>query len=224
MSTTRSIIPCSFIRLHINPSTSSQTIIFNPIYHSAAISKHKNKSYFPADRRLRHISNGRRSQSDANTKMDLVVYNSVQPGAPPPSGTPSDSDSRDKGSSRKHWILGVVITAILPFLSHKWGPLFKLTKEVENAVETADDVTEAMENIAEQVEKVADEIGDELPEGGRLQKAFAYVENKAKKAARDAHSVEQFIDKVEALEEEVDSFIDEANEITKEAKDKKPST
>ncbi|XP_059637164.1 uncharacterized protein LOC132279250 isoform X3 [Cornus florida] len=128
------------------------------------------------------------------------------------------------GSSRKHWILGVVITAILPFLSHKWGPLFKLTKEVENAVETADDVTEAMENIAEQVEKVADEIGDELPEGGRLQKAFAYVENKAKKAARDAHSVEQFIDKVEALEEEVDSFIDEANEITKEAKDKKPST
>ncbi|XP_059637165.1 uncharacterized protein LOC132279250 isoform X4 [Cornus florida] len=97
-------------------------------------------------------------------------------------------------------------------------------EEVENAVETADDVTEAMENIAEQVEKVADEIGDELPEGGRLQKAFAYVENKAKKAARDAHSVEQFIDKVEALEEEVDSFIDEANEITKEAKDKKPST
>ncbi|XP_059637163.1 uncharacterized protein LOC132279250 isoform X2 [Cornus florida] len=193
MSTTRSIIPCSFIRLHINPSTSSQTIIFNPIYHSAAISKHKNKSYFPADRRLRHISNGRRSQSDANTKMDLVVYNSVQPGAPPPSGTPSDSDSR-------------------------------CIEEVENAVETADDVTEAMENIAEQVEKVADEIGDELPEGGRLQKAFAYVENKAKKAARDAHSVEQFIDKVEALEEEVDSFIDEANEITKEAKDKKPST
>ncbi|XP_059637689.1 uncharacterized protein LOC132279669 [Cornus florida] len=168
---------------------------------------------------LRFLRIGQRGQTHATTKRDLAVYSSVQPGAPLPSGPPSNS--------LKHWIVGILISAIVPFFGFKWGPLFKLRNEIEDAVETADRVTEAIENIAEQVEKVADEIGDELPEGGKLQKAFANVENMAGKAAKDAHLVEQFIDKIEAMEEKVDSFIepviDEASEIAKETKDNKSS-
>lgn len=38
-------------------------------------------------------------------------------------------------SSRKGWILGVLVSIMLPFLRNKWGPLFKLTSKHQRAFE-----------------------------------------------------------------------------------------
>uniref|UniRef100_A0A5B6YJ18 Uncharacterized protein n=1 Tax=Davidia involucrata TaxID=16924 RepID=A0A5B6YJ18_DAVIN len=211
MASTRLITPpCRSSSLHIKPCCKFQTSIFNPTCHST-ISKHRDGYRFPGDRRLQYLS---------STKIDhLVVYstNSVEPGSPIPSG-PSPN-------SPKSWILGLLLTILIPFLRNKWGPLFKLKEGVENALETAEHVTEAIEKVAEEVEKVAEEVAEELPEGGKLKNAFVFVENVAKKTAKDAQIGEEIIDKVEEIEKDVESLIepviDQANEITKEAADQK---
>uniref|UniRef100_A0A5B7BEC9 Uncharacterized protein n=1 Tax=Davidia involucrata TaxID=16924 RepID=A0A5B7BEC9_DAVIN len=210
MATTRLIVPYSPTSLHFRPSRKFQASIFNLICHSA-ISKHGDGSRFLIGRSLQYLST-QRAQSDRYRKMNFVVYSSIQPGAPLPSGSPPSS---------WNWILGMVIAMVLPFLRHKWGPLFTLTKQVENAVETAELVTEAIEKVAEEVERVAEEIADDLPEGGKLKNAVVFVEQLAKETAKNAHFADEIIDKVEEMEKEVESLIepviDQANEVAKEA-------
>ncbi|XP_057974238.1 uncharacterized protein LOC131162099 [Malania oleifera] len=117
----------------------------------------------------------------------------------------------------------MLLTIILPFLKHKWGPLLKLTREIETAAEATEHVTEMVEKVAEEVEKVTEEVVDELPEGGKLKKAVAFVENVAKETAKDAHLAQDIIEKVEETAKEMDSFLEpaDANGISKEASDEK---
>ena len=53
-----------------------------------------------------------------------------------------------------------------------------------------------VEDVAETVEKIADDIGNNFPDGGKLRSLFDLVENAAKETAKDAHIVDQFIEKV----------------------------
>ncbi|KAA8528317.1 hypothetical protein F0562_035672 [Nyssa sinensis] len=209
MASTRLVVPyCSSGCLHINRCCKFQTSFpINPVSHSKIS---KDGSRFLADRSLQYLSNGQRNRRNSNTKIDLVVYSSsgVEPGAP----IPSEPSNFPKG-----WILGLLITVILPFFSSKWGPLLGLKKGFENAVETAEQVTETIEKVAEEVEKVAEEIAEDLPAGGKLQKALVYAENVAKETAKDAQLGEEIIDKIEDLEKDLGSMIDQANEISKEA-------
>ncbi|XP_028072050.1 uncharacterized protein LOC114274341 isoform X1 [Camellia sinensis] len=219
MSTIRLIVVHSLTKLHIKPRCDSQTcFIFNPS-HRLAISKHEDGSCFPANIGFRYLSSDNRSKRESNTKINLAVNSSTQPGPPLPSQPPPNS-------CRKNWILGGLIAIVLPFFRNKWGPLFKLTKEVEDAVERVEHVTEVIEKVAEEVEKVAEDVGDELPEGGKLRGAFERVENVAKKAAKDAHFAEEMIDKVEEVEKEVEEFmeptnLDQPNGAAKESNEKK---
>ncbi|KAK0577337.1 hypothetical protein LWI29_031506 [Acer saccharum] len=89
-------------------------------------------------------------------------------------------------------------------------------------METAEHVAEIVEDVAEKVEKVAEEVADHLPQGGRLKDAVTLIENVAKETAKDANLADQFIEKVEDVEREVESFsvinqnINRASEATKE--------
>ncbi|KAH7850424.1 hypothetical protein Vadar_032675 [Vaccinium darrowii] len=187
MYTTRLIVPCSLASLRTKPQSKPQTIEFGPISRSK-ISKHERKSCFLVNQPFRYFSNGRR---------DLVVYSSLLPDAPP--------------DSWKSWVLGAVITIVLPFFSHKWGPLFQITKKVDDVVETVDQVAEDIEKVAEGLEKVADEIGDELPEGGKLRRAFDSIENAARETANAANRVDEILDKVEEVEKEVEELMEPVN-------------
>ncbi|GMP45828.1 hypothetical protein CsSME_00014206 [Camellia sinensis var. sinensis] len=202
-TTTTLIVPYSSADLHVKPPCNKlQTlIIFNNLI--PASSKHKYGSCFLVNRGLSHFSNRQRSLTDTNSKMDLAVY-CVQPGAPIPSPL----------GSWKSWILGTLISIMLPFLRHKWGPLFNMTKQVEAAVETAERVTEVIEKVAEEVEELAEEVADGLPEGGKLRGAVEFVENAAKETAKVAHLAEELIDKVEEVEKEVESFMEPVNDQT----------
>ncbi|GAB4844985.1 hypothetical protein Ancab_038378 [Ancistrocladus abbreviatus] len=160
-------------------------------------------------------SHGLYSLGIQRTKGNIAVCDSLQPGAPVPSGP-----APPFGSCRKTWIAGVLMAVLLPFLKSKWGPLFKLKEEVETAIEAAEHVVDGVEKVAEEVEKVADVVAEQLPEGGRLKQLATGIEDIAREVAKDAHTAEDAIDKVEDAEKELESIIDPAiNEATKILKD-----
>lgn len=69
-------------------------------------------------------------------------------------------------------------------------------EQIDSAVEIAEDVAEAVEKVAEQVEKVAEDIVDDLPGSGKLKDAATFIEHLAEETAKDAHLVDELIDKV----------------------------
>ncbi|CAA2989530.1 Hypothetical predicted protein [Olea europaea subsp. europaea] len=136
---------------------------------------------------------------------NFAVYASSAPGAPLPSGPPSNSMS---------WILGMVVSIILPFFTHKWGPLWVIKNRIENALQTVENVVDVVEKVAEEVDKIAEDIVDELPEG-QLKNIAHFVEDIAEKTAKNADSIGDLIDKVQEAEEKVECIVES---ITDEAK------
>ncbi|KAJ0024095.1 hypothetical protein Pint_08395 [Pistacia integerrima] len=132
----------------------------------------------------------------------MVVYSGVQPGSSPPDPSPGSC------LRRKMFLLGIVISTILPFWTNNWGPFEIIGKQVQTVVETVEDVAEFVEKVADGVEKVAEDVADDLPEGGKLKDVVIYVEKVAETAAKNARLVEEFIDKVEEVERQVKSLID----------------
>ncbi|KDP41430.1 hypothetical protein JCGZ_15837 [Jatropha curcas] len=208
MLTRRSTAPYSYWRTHQRFSLNSRILL--------ATVKHINSCQFLGNQRLK-IFHANLKLHDASSKKDMVVYNGVDPGPVLP------SDPSSSPGSWKMWILGMLITVVLPVWRNKWWPLLTLKDRVESVVETAEDVTDIVEKVAEKIEKVAEEVADHLPEGGKLKDAVTVVENVAKETAKDAHLVHQVIDNMQEVEKEVESsietVIDQANEIRKEAQD-----
>ncbi|CAK9313047.1 unnamed protein product [Citrullus colocynthis] len=89
-----------------------------------------------------------------------------------------------------------------------------------------EDVAEMVETAGERVDKVAEEIGEHLPEGSKLQKAALFVENAAERIAKDADLAGDIIEKIEAAENELSSFIKQSGESKEEddAKQKNDQT
>ncbi|PON49747.1 hypothetical protein PanWU01x14_227830 [Parasponia andersonii] len=145
-----------------------------------------------------------------NTKMDISVKNNILPDLPP---LPSDNSSP---GSWKLWLMGILISVVVPFWKNKWGPLQKLQKEVETVVDTAQEVTDIIEDVAKGVEKLADELGDHLPEGGKLQQAAEFVEDMAKGTVHKANLVEDVLEKVEEVENQVEEFLEDQTTKRKE--------
>ncbi|GFQ02368.1 hypothetical protein PHJA_002380800 [Phtheirospermum japonicum] len=192
MSITKFVIINGFLpSLNFEPSHKSKSRI--SVYSSSNIVTSYNQ-----DRSFLWNDNSRRvKKGDKNRRRFLV--RSVVPGAPPPSEPPFNFIN---------WIVGVSITVVLPFITHKWASLLKLKNEVETAVETVEDIVEAVEKVAEGVEKAAEDIADDLPEGGALRKAVDFVEHVAERANRDAQLVGDFIDKVQEVEEKVEGYVE----------------
>ncbi|XP_039069146.1 uncharacterized protein LOC120215565 [Hibiscus syriacus] len=98
--------------------------------------------------------------------------------------------------SWKLWVLGILLSVVLPFWRSKWGPLLKLKDEnAETVIEKVEAVTNTVKKVAEQVEEVADEIGNNLPEG-RLKDTLEIVEDVAQNTAEGARFAGEFFDQV----------------------------
>ncbi|XP_062118571.1 uncharacterized protein LOC133832213 [Humulus lupulus] len=161
----------------------------------------------------------------SNTKTDKMVCNSVDP-----AGAASGGGGAP-WNSLQGWVLGLVVSLILPFYRNKWGPLLSIKRKVDMVVNSVEAVAEAVEKVAEKVEDIAEDIADKLPENGKLKDAVLFIEKVAHETAKDAHFVDDFIEKVEEVEEKVESFLegpvqeDEAEkEETKSADDDQPSS
>ncbi|KAL2538581.1 uncharacterized protein Fot_19972 [Forsythia ovata] len=184
--------------LHIRPCSRIRVLTWNPIS-KLGISKKEDQSCFWSN------SLG---QSNNIIKRNFVVYASSVPGAP----LPSDPSS----NSIRSWILGMVVSIVLPFFTHKWGPLWVLKNRIENAVQTVENVVEVVEKMAEEVEKIAEDIVEDLPEG-QLKNIAHFVEEIADKTAKNADSLGDLIDKVQEAEEKVECIVESINDEAKKS-------
>uniref|UniRef100_A0A803MEC8 Uncharacterized protein n=1 Tax=Chenopodium quinoa TaxID=63459 RepID=A0A803MEC8_CHEQI len=130
---------------------------------------------------------------NATEKRSLTVRSSIEPVPPPP--TPS-SPTPAGFPGRKGWIAGAVLALLLSFLKDKWGPLFLLRKEVDQRLQTVEDVAEGLEKLADKVEHMAEDIGEKLPEGSSLKRVATLIEDAAEKVELAAHLTDTAIDKV----------------------------
>ncbi|XP_074283725.1 uncharacterized protein LOC141608258 isoform X2 [Silene latifolia] len=137
-------------------------------------------------------------------RIRLMKVRGSTESVPPPSSTPPSNPF--PGLPGKGWIAGLVISLLIPFLRNKWGPLFFLKAELDKDIQTLEDAVEVVEKVAEEVEKLAEEAVEDLPQG-KLRKVAAKVEHVAELVAETARLADSAIDKVQELEEEVESFV-----------------
>ncbi|XP_075633149.1 uncharacterized protein LOC142605606 isoform X1 [Castanea sativa] len=199
MSASKSILSCTSTLIG---ASRRYQLIPNPHRFLLISTRNEKRSFLGTDQRLQFLKTGLRELAVSKRKMDVAVHSSI------PSVPPMPSNPASPGPCRKLWIIGLIASAILPFFGIKLGPLLKLKQEVDTVVETAEEVVEVVEKVAEEVDKVAEEISEHLPEGGKLRVAVKIIEKVAEKTAKDAQLVEDAIDKVEALEKDVESLID----------------
>lgn len=167
---------------YTKPSTRFPSLAWNPISR-LAVSKCKNDelSFWGSKTRLQYDSRDQR-------KSFLVCANTA-PGVPPPaSGPPSSSHPMS-------WVIGLVVSFILPFFTNKWGPLWVIKNKLETTVQTVEDIVEAVEKVAERVDEIAEDIADDLPQG-KLRDLVELVEHVAEKTHKTADSLDNVIDKV----------------------------
>ncbi|KAI3674525.1 hypothetical protein L2E82_52206 [Cichorium intybus] len=134
------------------PSVSSTSFEVNPTSH-ASISKNRD---LPSCSVLGFSRRSLRYDPMLMiSRRNFAVRSNITPpaGAPVPSGSPS--------GSMKSWVVGIVLTFVLPFFTHKWGPLTLLKNKVDTVVDTAESIMEAIEDVAGKVDKV-EEAEDKL--------------------------------------------------------------
>ncbi|KAI7736884.1 hypothetical protein M8C21_033385 [Ambrosia artemisiifolia] len=150
-------------------------------------------------------------------RSSMIVYANVEPtGKPsPPSGSPG---------SWKNWVIGILMTFIVPFFTTKGGPIKLLIQRVDQIMDTAEHITEVVEAVADKVDKVVEELGDELPEGSEIKKTLDFIENIAEKVEKDAATAGDFIDKVQEMEDRIEELmepvLEEAMTVARETKEK----
>ncbi|XP_009589531.1 uncharacterized protein LOC107807736 [Nicotiana tabacum] len=162
---------------------------------------------------LSFLGSGKGLLTSDKIKRKFVVSSNGQPGGPLPSPPPSNPFNG--------WLIGILLSIILPFFRNKWGSLLQLKNKVEDVIETVEEVVEEVENVAEEVDKVAEEIGKDLPEG-QLKDTLKAVENFSEETAKFAHAAGDIIDKVQDVEliaekrvkSSVESVTDEVNKST----------
>ncbi|MFS7913071.1 hypothetical protein Hanom_Chr02g00137381 [Helianthus anomalus] len=150
-------------------------------------------------------------------RNSMIVYSNVEPaGKPsPPSGS---------SGSWKNWVIGILMTVIVPFFTTKGGPIKLLIQGVDQIMDTAEHITEVVEAVADKVDKVVEELGDELPEGSEIKKTLDFIENIAERVERDAQTAGDFIDKVQEMEDKIEEImepvLEEAKTVDRETKEK----
>ncbi|KAK7319455.1 hypothetical protein RJT34_04176 [Clitoria ternatea] len=104
------------------------------------------------------------------------------------------------------WVLGTVLSFLLPFWKHNFEKLQRIEGEAEIVVEEVEKVAKVVEKVATVAEKVSEDVAEMLPEDGKLRKAAIVVEHASKQVAHDAQLAEEFIHKVEEVKNDLDDL------------------
>ncbi|XP_028080682.1 uncharacterized protein LOC114282239 isoform X2 [Camellia sinensis] len=137
--------------------------------------------------------------SSTPATTDMVTKhenNNVQPSVPPPPSKPSFP-------TWVKWLLGSILTLVLPFWKQKWEKLLLLEGEVEAVVEEVEIVAEVVEKVATTAEKVSADMAEKLPDNEILKEAALFVEKVSTATAKDAELTKNFIHKVEELKDDL---------------------
>ncbi|XP_039041511.1 uncharacterized protein LOC120180201 isoform X2 [Hibiscus syriacus] len=170
-------------------------------------SKQNNRQPFQRNQTFPSLDNG--SYRNRKLKNMQIVCCSLESGSGLP---PFPFNLLHSGSDWHLWALGTAIPLILSFTTSKWGPFLKLMNDAEKVLETAEHISDVVEEVAEKVEKIADEVGDQLPDGGKLRATLELVEDLAEETAKNAHLAGDLIDKVQEMEDKLESFMESVEE------------
>uniref|UniRef100_A0A166I6N7 Pterin-binding domain-containing protein n=1 Tax=Daucus carota subsp. sativus TaxID=79200 RepID=A0A166I6N7_DAUCS len=119
---------------------------------------------------------------------------------------------------RKGWVVGILLSMVLPFYRTKLTSFLALKKEVETVVDTAELVLDVVEKVVAEVVEIADVLEENLPQGAKLKNTIERVESVAREIGKDADLLEDLLQKVEKAEKEVGNMIEPViDQINKEA-------
>ncbi|KAK1413045.1 hypothetical protein QVD17_34758 [Tagetes erecta] len=90
----------------------------------------------------------------------------------------------------------MVLTFILPFITHKYGLRLLVKNKVDKSIETTEHVVKTIENVAQKADEVLDNITANLPNDSQLKKALKYVDVIAEGVAKGAHVADDIINKI----------------------------
>ncbi|KAG6397511.1 hypothetical protein SASPL_143679 [Salvia splendens] len=109
--------------------------------------------------------------------------------------------------SMPKWVIGLLVTVILPAVGYKGGLFALLKSKIDKAVEVVEEVAEVVEEVAEQAEKIMEEVEEKLPDDSKLREALESFDALAKKAANEAKKAEDVVHKVKLVEEELEASL-----------------
>ncbi|KAM5575363.1 hypothetical protein ABKV19_014368 [Rosa sericea] len=118
---------------------------------------------------------------------------------------PATTSPRHTISNWVRWILGALLSILIPVWTHKyWGNLQKIEGEAEVVMEEVDNVAKVVERVATVAEKVSADVADKLPtDHTRLKEIALLIERVSELAAQDARLTQDFIHKVDALKKDL---------------------
>ncbi|XP_019190473.1 PREDICTED: uncharacterized protein LOC109184864 [Ipomoea nil] len=134
-----------------------------------------------------------------NVQLNQTKSKSDQPDVSPPTGSSSNP--------LKGWIVGILLSICLPTFHNKWAPLMQLKNNVDNIVETVEEIADGVEKAAKLVDRVSEVIVDDLPPG-ELRNAVKSVQNMAEKIDKNAEALGNMIDKVQQIEDMIEERIE----------------
>ncbi|BFG41211.1 hypothetical protein CerSpe_274850 [Prunus speciosa] len=100
------------------------------------------------------------------------------------------------------WMLGSILSLMLPFWAQNWGKLKRIEGRAEIVMEEVENVAEVVEKVANVAEKVSADV-TELPDNTKLKETVLLVERASKVAAQDAQLTQDLIHKVETLKQDL---------------------
>ncbi|XP_011100026.1 uncharacterized protein LOC105178276 isoform X1 [Sesamum indicum] len=107
-------------------------------------------------------------------------------------------------SSWQKWLLGLLLTVILPALGYKGGLFLNLKSKIDKAIETVEHVTEVVEEVAEEAEKIVEEVEEKLPGDSQIKEALESLDDLAKKAVLEAKNAQDVVHKVKDAEQQME--------------------
>ncbi|KAI3758274.1 hypothetical protein L6452_05832 [Arctium lappa] len=194
----------TFTTCNLHNSNSSQRFCANPI------------SSFPITGKSPSIFT-----TTTNIRWDtmIVCADDKHGGAPPP--TPSSPPS----SSWKNWVIGCLITFIVPSITTKGGPIKVFMNKFDHLVDTAEEISDVVEAVADKVDKVAEKLSDDMPEGSKIKDTLEFIEKVAERLEKDAETAGDLIDKVQEMQDKIEDILepilDESEESEEEEENHK---
>ncbi|XP_042025758.1 uncharacterized protein LOC121772640 [Salvia splendens] len=119
----------------------------------------------------------------------------------------ASASPNNHSSSWPKWVIGLLVTVILPAVGYKGGLFALLKSKIDKAVEVVEEVAEVVEEVAEQAEKIMEEVEEKLPDDSKLREALESFDALAKKAANEAKKAEDVVHKVKLVEEELEASL-----------------
>ncbi|XP_073121654.1 uncharacterized protein [Henckelia pumila] len=103
------------------------------------------------------------------------------------------------------WILGSLLSLVLPLLGKTWNDVRRLEGKVEVAAEEVDTVAEVVESVATAADKALKEVAEDLP-NGKFKEAAEVMEHLCFVAAQDSILVQNLIHKAGEVKQDLEDM------------------